>query len=152
VLAHHERWDGGGYPRGLRGEDIPLNARIVAVVDTFDAITHSRRYHAGQGVDRGVAAIREGRGTQFDPRIVDVFLSESVQGDVGRTFEASNTEVRWQPRRAPKSDRRAAPAGAAAESSGPDVRFRWRERSAVAPTGIVPNRAAPRPDEGSPPA
>jgi hypothetical protein len=60
VLAHHERWDGGGYPNKLRGEEIPFYARVVAVADTFDAITHSRRYHHGEGFDRGVAVIREG--------------------------------------------------------------------------------------------
>ena len=133
VLSHHERWDGTGYPRGLSAEAIPLNARIVAIADTFDAITHSRRYHSGEGFDRGVGAIREGRGTQFDPHLADVFLSAAVRGSVQATFDehadAQNTpdrEVR-KPRRAARADRPTE----AVEDSVPDVRFRWRAPSAV---------------------
>jgi HD-GYP domain-containing protein (c-di-GMP phosphodiesterase class II) len=126
VLAHHERWDGGGYPNRLSGEAIPLYARIVAIVDTFDAITHSRRYHPGEGYDRGVALIGEGRGTQFDPDIIDLFLSPPVQVKLRHTYDASR-RARARPQRAAKGDRRSE----GAESSGPDVSFRWREPSAV---------------------
>jgi len=79
VLAHHERWDGTGYPRGLRGTEIPLAARIVAVADTFDAITHHRRYDMARSTPDAVEVIAAERGRQFDPELTDVFLSPAVQ-------------------------------------------------------------------------
>jgi response regulator RpfG family c-di-GMP phosphodiesterase len=131
VLAHHERWDGRGYPKGLSGEDIPVYSRIVAIADTFDAITHSRRYHHGEGFDRGATVVREGRGTQFDPRFADVFLSPRVLATVRRTFEASPARAAARPQRAPVADRRSQ----TAESSVPDVQFRWRASGAGATDG-----------------
>lgn len=74
ALTHHERWDGSGYPRGLSGEEIPFEGRIVAVVDVFDALLSDRCYWPAMSVDAVAATIREGRGTQFDPRVVDVLL------------------------------------------------------------------------------
>jgi putative two-component system response regulator len=74
ALTHHERWDGGGYAR-LEGEAIPLAGRIVAVVDTFDALTHERPYKNAWSVGDAVREIERASGTQFDPRIVDAFLS-----------------------------------------------------------------------------
>ena len=73
VRSHHERWDGGGYPRGLRGEEIPLAARIFAIADSFDAMTSDRPYRAAMSTDAAVAEIRAGSGTQFDPRCVEAF-------------------------------------------------------------------------------
>jgi putative two-component system response regulator len=73
--THHERWGGGGYPRGLRGEDIPLAGRIVAVADVFDVLTHARPYKEAWPVGRSVAEILSGRGQQFDPAVVDAFAS-----------------------------------------------------------------------------
>ena len=70
--THHERWDGAGYV-GLAGEEIPEVGRITAVVDVFDALTHDRPYKEAWPVDRAVEEIRRGRGTQFEPRIVDAF-------------------------------------------------------------------------------
>ena len=140
VLAHHERWDGHGYPNGISGERIPIHARVVAVADTFDAITHSRRYHHGEGFDRGVAIIGEGRGTQFDPHLVDVFLSSEVLAHVRRTFEESSGDATPEPRRAQRADRRTE----GAEDSVPDVRFRWRAPSTVSSEG------APSAEEGMP--
>lgn len=72
--THHERWDGGGYLHGLRGEEIPLAGRITAVADTFDALVSRRVYKDPVPLDRALAVIEEGRGTQFDPQLVDVFL------------------------------------------------------------------------------
>ncbi|MGH7550555.1 MAG: HD domain-containing phosphohydrolase [Gemmatimonadota bacterium] len=72
--CHHERWDGTGYPRGLRGEEIPLAARVFSVVDVWDAIRSDRPYRAGLPADRARTMIQEGAGTQFDPRIVAAFL------------------------------------------------------------------------------
>jgi HD-GYP domain-containing protein (c-di-GMP phosphodiesterase class II) len=122
VLSHHERWDGRGYPRGLRGDAIPIYARVVAIADTFDAITHSRRYHHGENFGRGVAAIVEGRATQFDPRLVDAFVTPDVLGRVRRLYEEARVGQPARPRRAARDERRAD----APESSVPDVRFRWQ--------------------------
>ena len=72
--SHHERYDGTGYPRGLAGEEIPLAGRIVAVADVYDALTVKRVYKPAFSHEEAKAIIVEGRGTQFDPAIVDVFL------------------------------------------------------------------------------
>lgn len=74
AFAHHERWDGSGYPYGLRGEQIPLAARIVAIADVYDALSSRRVYKEPYPHDQCVSAIREGSGTQFDPRIVETWL------------------------------------------------------------------------------
>jgi HD-GYP domain-containing protein (c-di-GMP phosphodiesterase class II) len=74
VLSHHERWDGRGYPRGLRAEQIPLGGRIIAVADAFDAMTSPRAYRPALTRDMVRAELFDGRGSQFDPRIVDVML------------------------------------------------------------------------------
>jgi HD-GYP domain-containing protein (c-di-GMP phosphodiesterase class II) len=73
IRHHHERWDGTGYPDGLKGELIPLGARIIAVADAFDAMTSDRVYRAALPVDVAFAELAKGRGTQFDPQIVDLF-------------------------------------------------------------------------------
>jgi putative nucleotidyltransferase with HDIG domain len=73
IRHHHERWDGSGYPDGLEGEGIPLGARIIAVADAFDAMTSDRVYRAALPVDVAFAELAKGRGTQFDPEIVDLF-------------------------------------------------------------------------------
>lgn len=72
---HHEKWDGSGYPYGLRGTAIPLAARIVAIADVFDALTSRRPYKEPYGFDEAVAIIKEGRGKHFDPILVDLFLA-----------------------------------------------------------------------------
>jgi len=79
VLRHHERWNGTGYPDGLAGEDIPLAARIIAVADVWDAIRDDRPYRAGMPLDEAIRFMRDGAGTMFDPRIVDVFLEDKAE-------------------------------------------------------------------------
>jgi putative two-component system response regulator len=74
ALYHHERWDGLGYPQRLKGEDIPLPARIVAVVDAFDALTHVRSYRKAVSFQEAASEIRAQAGAQFDPQLVKVFL------------------------------------------------------------------------------
>lgn len=74
TLYHHERWDGQGYPHGLRAEQIPLAARLFAVVDVFDALTSDRPYRPAWSRQRALAYLREQSGSQFDPRIVQLFL------------------------------------------------------------------------------
>ena len=76
--CHHEKWDGTGYPQGLKEEQIPLAARIFAVVDTWDALTSDRPYRAGWPVAKVCAHIRSRAGTQFDPKVVDVFMQMMV--------------------------------------------------------------------------
>jgi putative nucleotidyltransferase with HDIG domain len=73
VRAHHENWDGTGYPRGLTGEQIPIGARILSVVDCYDAVTSDRPYRAAMGDQDALALIRARRGTMYDPGVVDVF-------------------------------------------------------------------------------
>jgi putative nucleotidyltransferase with HDIG domain len=72
--AHHERWDGSGYPRGLKGEAIPLSARIFAVVDVYDALTSDRPYRKAWPKEKALAYLREQAGRQFDPQVVATFL------------------------------------------------------------------------------
>ncbi len=74
AAAHHERWDGGGYPYGLCGEEIPLEARLVAVADVFDALTHDRPYKKAWAVADAIAEIERQSGRQFDPAVVREFL------------------------------------------------------------------------------
>jgi HD-GYP domain-containing protein (c-di-GMP phosphodiesterase class II)/pSer/pThr/pTyr-binding forkhead associated (FHA) protein len=74
VRNHHERWDGGGYPDQLAGEEIPALARLMAVVDTFDAMTTDRPYRAGLPIDEAMAQIENCAGTQFDPKFAQAFL------------------------------------------------------------------------------
>lgn len=81
ISAHHERWDGKGYPRGLAGEDIPLPARIFAVVDAFDAMTNDRPYRRALTVVDALREIRSGSGTQFDPEVVEAFVSLAEHED-----------------------------------------------------------------------
>ena len=75
VRFHHERWDGAGYPCGLKGEGIPLFARIIAVADTYDAMVSTRPYRKGLGPSVAYDEILKNAGTQFDPRVVIAFGS-----------------------------------------------------------------------------
>ncbi len=84
--AHHERWDGSGYPRGLKGEEIPLAARIFAVVDVWDALTDDRMYRPAWKPEEALAYIRSLSGKQFDPQVVEAFcalLEKRVQANAG---------------------------------------------------------------------
>jgi len=74
VLHHHERWDGAGYPAGLKGTAIPFGARVIAVADSYDAMTSDRPYRRGIPATKAAAILREERGTQWDETLVDAFL------------------------------------------------------------------------------
>ena len=74
ALSHHERWDGGGYPHGLAGEEIPMAGRILAVADVYDALTSDRPYKEAWSPEAAIAEIERQRGRQFDPQVVDAFL------------------------------------------------------------------------------
>jgi HD-GYP domain-containing protein (c-di-GMP phosphodiesterase class II) len=92
VLYHHESYDGTGYPSGLAGEDIPLGARIFAVVDTLDAMTSDRPYRKALTFEEALAEIQRQRGRQFDPIIADTLLSVSISELV-----RCRNGVRWEP-------------------------------------------------------
>jgi putative two-component system response regulator len=74
ALTHHEKWDGSGYPHGLRGEDIPLEARIVAIADVFDALTTKRPYKPAWSIEQATEMLRGCAGSHFDPRLVPLFI------------------------------------------------------------------------------
>lgn len=88
ILHHHEHFDGTGYPDGLKGEEIPLGARIIAVADAFDAMVSDRPYRSAFSYQTAIAKLKAGKGTQFDPVIVDAFLA-ILEGE--RTPELSET-------------------------------------------------------------
>lgn len=80
IIAHHEMYDGSGYPHGLKGEDIPIEGRLLAVVDTYDAITSDRPYRDRRDPQIALDELKKFRGTQFDPEIVDIFLKAFEDG------------------------------------------------------------------------
>lgn len=116
VAAHHERWNGTGYPHRLKGKRIPLAARVVAIADSFDAITHRRRYSAARSLNEAVEAIAEGRGTQFDPDLTDLFLSPAVIADIAKAMREAHS-----PKRKKHTNRRGKD-----NHPAPDIKFRWR--------------------------
>jgi HD-GYP domain-containing protein (c-di-GMP phosphodiesterase class II) len=118
VHAHHERWDGTGYPRKLKGARIPIEARIVSIADVFDAITATRPYRHARSFQTATGIIQEGRGTQFDPDLVDLFLSPPVLSDIERTLRREHA-----PKKAHGTRRQQK------QSDVPDITFRWRAPS-----------------------
>ena len=86
ALAHHERWDGTGYPSGLRGDEIPISGRIVAVADVFDSLTHERPYKDAWSIDHAMKEITADKETHFDPRVVEAFLTVQ-EGFLGTELE-----------------------------------------------------------------
>jgi len=88
-LTHHEKWDGSGYPHGLAGTQIPLAGRVVAVADVFDALRSKRPYKPPLTMEQTVDIIRSGRGTHFDPQVVDVLLDNL--DDVTKIWDNAQT-------------------------------------------------------------
>jgi HD-GYP domain-containing protein (c-di-GMP phosphodiesterase class II) len=134
VLSHHERWDGTGYPRHLKGRRIPITARVVAIADTFDAVTHSRRYSKARSIAIATQVILEGRETQFDPELVDLFLSPPVFELIERRVTAKQRPARKPQRRSRKL----------VGSSVPDLTFRWRTKAIVPPPPGLSSRKSPQ--------
>lgn len=86
--SHHERWDGTGYPKGLKGEAIPLPGRLMAMADVFDALISRRPYKVPMPLEQAVELIRGERGRHFDPDVVDAFLALVPQlAEVARRFD-----------------------------------------------------------------
>jgi putative nucleotidyltransferase with HDIG domain len=96
VLAHHERFDGGGYPRGLAGEEIPLGARIFMIADSFDAMTSDRIYRSAMPAEEALAEILRHSGSQFDPTAVRAFLTVYQKRFVGTVHHKHFTGSRSQ--------------------------------------------------------
>jgi len=89
VLHHHERWDGTGYPAGLKGTEIPVGARIVAVIDAFDAMTANRPYRQAMTLEEAIRTLVEAKDTQFDAAVVDCFVRHAEEREL--VFEASGS-------------------------------------------------------------
>lgn len=92
VRSHHERWDGSGYPDGLKGQQIPILARIIAVVDSFDAMTVNRPWREALPLDEARDQIEQGSGTTFDPSVVDAFCR--AWSEISEVFERANASTR----------------------------------------------------------
>ena len=92
AISHHERYDGQGYPHGLKGEEIPLFAAIVAIADCYDAMTSSRPYRAGLVATEALAEIQRCRGTQFSPKLVDLFI-EALQKTAGQELKITVKKI-----------------------------------------------------------
>jgi putative nucleotidyltransferase with HDIG domain len=93
VRHHHERWDGKGYPEGLSGDHIPLGARIIAVADSFDAMTADRPYRKGLSVDDAVERLKAGMGTQYDPKLCAIFIQILMEEGIYTPSEAVPGEL-----------------------------------------------------------
>jgi putative nucleotidyltransferase with HDIG domain len=91
ILHHHERYDGKGYPHGLKGEEIPFLARIIAVADTFDAITSTRAYRSANGAEKALGIVDDVAGTQLDPVVVEAFKAV-YETTLKAEFETSHGE------------------------------------------------------------
>lgn len=98
ALYHHERYDGKGYVHGLNGEEIPLNARIIGIADTFDAMTANRIYRKQLDMDYVLNELEKGRGTQFDPELVDIMLRLIADGkiDIQSLYENKQNGVQGE--------------------------------------------------------
>ncbi|HEX6066634.1 MAG TPA: HD domain-containing phosphohydrolase, partial [Longimicrobiales bacterium] len=96
ALTHHESWDGTGYPHGLRGDDIPICGRIVAVADVFDALTHERAYKHAWRLDDAVEEIKLQSGVKFDPAVVDAFLQVAAAYVSSEALEAAEPQSNAQ--------------------------------------------------------
>ena len=91
---HHERWDGTGYPEGLKGHQIPLSARVMALVDVFDALTNKKVYKDAWSIEKTYVYIKENSGTQFDPEVVNAFASEFDA--IRRVFEKNSKALEYE--------------------------------------------------------
>jgi HD-GYP domain-containing protein (c-di-GMP phosphodiesterase class II) len=141
VLHHHERFNGGGYPHGLKGNEIPMGARIVAVADAYHAMVHDRPYKTAQSHDQALAELRSNAGTQFDPDVVNVFCAVYAAGVPPDGLE----EVYRLHERASGGLKHIDPHAAAAVLHGADDRERAHRRTGeAAGRGRAGGRAKPR--------
>src|SRR5689334_21949943 len=116
ILSHHERWDGKGYPSGLKGDEIPLGARILAVVDYFDALMSERPYHKAMAFDAAIGLLRQESGKALDPRVVQTFVD--MYPTLAAEAEASQEPSRKLTRVASHAPAAAPAVGLVSESAG----------------------------------
>lgn len=102
ILSHHERWDGKGYPNGLKGEQIPILARIISVVDAFDAMINDRSYRKALSVEEAKEELKKGAGTQFDPALVDKYLAVLEENPELAKGVTTNEDIKVYEKSAPK--------------------------------------------------
>ena len=97
ALTHHERWDGSGYPQGLRGEQIPIEGRICALVDVYDALLSPRAYKEAWCLEDVLAEIRRGSATHFDPELVAAFLQivPQLKGELNDSIARERSALGW---------------------------------------------------------
>ena len=146
VLTHQERFDGTGYPQGLKGEQIPLGSRIFAVADALDAMTSDRPYRKAMPHQAAVEEIQRGAGTQFDPAVVSVFLS------IPETTWAELRETIRDPFRFAEDKTRAAAthaAPAAIQAPGPELELEKEGRRALTPASDREGPLRPEPADSS---
>ncbi|MFN2597233.1 MAG: HD domain-containing phosphohydrolase, partial [Pyrinomonadaceae bacterium] len=149
VRHHHERWDGRGYPDGLKGEGIPLTARILSVVDCFDAVREDRQYRRGLTREEAIELIMEGSGTQYDPRVVGTFVTHlpefeaEIQAHKGAPVPTYGIEPAEQLSEAAAA---VAPAAGLAEEAQP-ASAKLSERELDALGALARKLEAARPDE-----
>ena len=110
VRCHHENWNGTGYPRGIAGDDIPIGARILSVVDCFDALTSDRPYRRALSDDAAVAILRERSGTMYDPRVVEAFVAMYREVSIEREESPEQREVLQRISATRRADEPSAPA------------------------------------------
>lgn len=94
VLSHHERWDGGGYPLGLKGPEIPAEGRLLAVCDAFDAMTSTRPYRKKMSTDHAIEEVFVNKGKQFDPKVVDAFFRAWHSGKIANFMKADDEALK----------------------------------------------------------
>ena len=149
ILSHHERWDGKGYPQGLKGDEIPLGARILSVVDYFDALTSDRPYHRAMEHDAALALLEQEAGKALDPQVVATFFEHlpalSAEADppgagAGRGASPSSRPRNWGGRRSASSTRAAVAARCSRTSPSPTARS---TRSTRSPSRWAPASASP---------
>ena len=141
VRAHHEKWDGSGYPHGLKGEEIPIGARILAAVDCLDALATDRQYRRALPLDDAMKVVQKESGTAFDPRVVDVLAKHYVA--LEKMAKESRSADPMKLSKDVKVERGLAPA-AGFEAAAPNARPRGGFAGG-------PSHRLPRPDRGGAP-
>src|SRR4029077_20135611 len=117
ILSHHERWDGKGYPKGLSGEDIPIGARILTIVDYFDAVTTDRPYHKALSHESAIGLLKHESGRALDPTLVDIFVAMLPSLVAESNLEQSAAEAIS----APRPERAGTPTGVAPARALPNA-------------------------------
>src|SRR5450830_726259 len=95
IIAHHERWNGSGYPNGLKGEEIPLQARIISIADAYDVMTSERSYRRRLSVEETVEELKRCSGSDFDSKIIDVFINEVLPNYRTLSSELTSERTRF---------------------------------------------------------